>query len=62
MNLKGVVSLKENNLYKVFFKDKNFVSPHLLACSHVGELQVGDEVVVAFYNNNLGDGAIMGRL
>jgi hypothetical protein len=46
----------------VFFKDKNFVSPHLLACSHVGELQVGDTVVVAFYNNNLGDGAIIGRL
>ncbi|WP_069997748.1 hypothetical protein [Cellulosilyticum sp. I15G10I2] len=62
MNLKGIISSTDNGLFKVFIKEKSYLSNLLPKCLEVGEIAVGDEVVVAFFDNNLSAGAITGIL
>jgi hypothetical protein len=62
---KGIVSsLSENNIKAriVLPKFGQFVTPELQICPHVGEINIGDSVIVAFYDSDMQDGAIIGKV
>ncbi len=62
MILLGNVSSIESG-YRVTFPDKeNIVSPPLQTASHVGTLEVGENVVVVFTSNNIASGVIIGKI
>jgi hypothetical protein len=62
VNYKGIVSSKEGQMFKVFIKEKAYLTGLIPRCVDVSDLQVGDEVVVSFFGNNLIDGAIVGLI
>ncbi|MBC8581116.1 hypothetical protein [Zhenhengia yiwuensis] len=62
MNAKGEIGLIQNGKAKVFIKEKGLYTDFLDVAAHVGQLKVNDKVVVAFYNNILSDGAIIGKV
>ena len=62
MILKGIVSSIENNGVRVTFKEKeNIVSGTLSKAQHVDILEVGNNVVVAFFNNSKKSGIIIAK-
>ena len=59
---KGIVSTVSNGKARVILKDKDgVITPELPIASHVGLLQVNDNVAVVFFSNSLSDGLIMAR-
>ena len=65
MILFGKVSSIEvdNSIFKIVFPDKeNLVSPPLQKASHVGVLEVGDSVIVAFGSADVSSGVVIGKL
>ncbi|TZE82005.1 hypothetical protein [Calorimonas adulescens] len=62
MVLKGKVSSIESSGIRVLFPERdNDVSWPLKAASHVGTLQVGDNVAVVFFSNSMNDGLIIAK-
>jgi hypothetical protein len=62
MILKGKVSSVEGTKARITFIDKeNDVSSPLEKASHIGLLEVGDNVVVAFFSENMADGLIIAK-
>lgn len=62
MILKGNVSSVESEGIRVVFPDKeNTVSSPLKVAAHVGSLQVGDNVAVIFFTDNMKDGLIIAK-
>ncbi|MTI49709.1 MAG: hypothetical protein FH761_17905 [Firmicutes bacterium] len=61
MNFKGRVTTIKDNMAKVYIDNKEFESSFLDIGSHL-TVTAGDEVVVAFYNNNFYEGAIIAKL
>jgi hypothetical protein len=60
--LKGIVSSIEPKGIRVTFIDRNnVVSPPLSKAVHVGELQLGNNVVVEFFSDNMLDGLIIAK-
>lgn len=48
---------------KVVFKEvSNCLSYELVMSKNIGDLNVGDTVIVAFWRNNLTDGAIIAKI
>lgn len=61
MMFRGKVSSIEGGKYRVTFPDReNIVSYPLIKAEHVGLLNIGDNVVVAFFAGSL-DGIIIAR-
>ncbi len=53
----------DNTIFKIVFPDKeNLVSPPLQKADHVGILEVGNSVVVAFPSNDVSTGVIIGKI
>jgi len=62
MVLKGKISSIDNG-YRVTFPDKeDVVSQVLDKAEHVGELEVGDEVIVVFFTWQLSGGVIIAKV
>lgn len=62
MVYKGIVSNIEATGTRIILPDKeNTVSAPLSKVSSVGELQVGNKVVVVFFSADLSDGVILGK-
>lgn len=62
MVLKGKVSSIESAGVRVVFPDReNTVSPLLKIASHVGPLEVGNDVAVIFFSNSMKDGLIIAK-
>lgn len=60
---KGFVSALSGSNASVTFPDLDqSVTSYLPICSHVGALNTGDAVLVAFWGNNMTDGAIIGKV
>ncbi len=62
MILQGIVSNIKEDSYKVFIKEKNFLSNWLQKCLDVRDISIGDIVVVAFYDATLSQGVVIGVL
>jgi hypothetical protein len=59
---KGIVSSIESSGARVILPNKeNTVSAPLPSASGVGLLNIGDNVVVAFFSDNLQDGIILAK-
>lgn len=62
MILKGVVTSVETNGVRVTFPDRgNKVSGIIAIATHVGTLEINNEVVVAFFNVNMTDGLVIAK-
>lgn len=62
MILKGKVSSIETEGARVTFPDRNnTVSAPLTKTSSVGILEIGNDVVVVFFSDNMRDGIIIGK-
>ena len=62
MSLKGKVSSIDCGGARVVFPDReNNVTPVLLIATHVPNLQVGDDVAVLFFSDNMLDGLIIAK-
>lgn len=62
MILKGKVSSIETEGTRVTFPDRNnTVSAPLAKTSSVGILEIGNDVVVVFFSDNMRDGIIIGK-
>lgn len=62
MIVKGKVSSIELNGIRVVLPEReNNVSPPLKTAHHVGELSVGNDVVVLFFSNSMVDGIIIAK-
>lgn len=60
---KGFISTISGSNARVTFPDLDkSVTPSLSICPHVGALNIGDSVIVVFWNDNLSDGAIIGKV
>lgn len=62
MILKGEVSSYENNKFKVYFPDIDYVSDLLEVANHISGLNVKDTVIVAFYDSSMSEGAIIAKI
>lgn len=63
MTRRGKVSSISNGKIKVTFPDtNNNVTVVLPVCAHVGSLHVNDIVFVVFWNDNMADGVIIGKV
>lgn len=65
MNRKGIISTADNLIKRarVTFPDNDSsVSYELLVAEHIGELTPGNIVLVAFWNDNMTDGAVIAEL
>ncbi|WP_148361073.1 hypothetical protein [Clostridium ihumii] len=64
MNRKGKISNISLNSVRVIFEDINTVSYELKIAKHISliNLEVGQEVLVAFYNNDLKSGVIIAQI
>lgn len=64
MNRKGRISNISLNSVRVIFEDINTVSYELKIAKHISliNLEVGQEVLVAFYNNDLKSGVIIAQI
>ncbi|MDA3732033.1 hypothetical protein PBV87_11125 [Niameybacter massiliensis] len=62
MNVKGEIGFVQDGKVKVFIKEKALYTNFLDVAAHIGQLQVNDKVIVAFYNNSLSEGAIIGKV
>lgn len=60
MNRKGTVSSVNSSRARVIFPELDAVSYELIICPHVGTIETGDTVLVAFWGESLADGAIIG--
>lgn len=59
---KGVVSTVNNGKARVIIRDKDgVITPELPIASHVGLLQINDNVAVVFFSSSLSDGLIIAR-
>lgn len=62
MNLNGIVSSTYDKGVRVTFPGReNAVSNILKIAAHVGPLNVGDNVVVIFFSNNMTDGLVIAK-
>lgn len=64
MNRKGKISNISLNSVRVIFEDINTVSYELKIAKHISliNLEVEQEVLVAFYNNDLKSGVIIAQI
>jgi hypothetical protein len=63
MNKKGTVSSVSTDYARVIFPEiDNIVSYELMICPHVGIINPGDFVLVAFWGDSFADGAIIGKV
>ncbi|RII32855.1 hypothetical protein D2A34_21920 [Clostridium chromiireducens] len=62
MFLKGIVTSNQGEEARITFPDRdNTVSPLLVKASHVGDLNINDQVAVIFFSNNMKDGLIIAK-
>jgi len=62
MILRGKISSIDDG-YRVTFPDReDVVSKILQKAAHVGELEVGDEVIVVFFTGQLSGGVIIAKV
>lgn len=65
MNRKGIVSSIDNinKKARVIIPDmNNILTPEIQVISSVGELNIGDVVLISFWNTSLADGAVIAEL
>ena len=60
---KGFISALSGDKARVTFPDLDeLVTYELPICHHVGGLSTNEPVLVAFWSNNMADGAIVGKV
>lgn len=60
---KGTVTDNVNNKIRVTFPDiSDSITYVMTTAGHIGALEIGNEVIVAFFNDTFSDGIIIGRV
>lgn len=64
MNRKGKITNISSDTVRVVFEDIDTVSYELKIARHINilHLEIGEEVIVSFYNNNLESGIVIAEL